>query len=240
MKEPLDLKAIAHRLYSFRKVGLKALVFGLAWYFAPAWLFILVALYLYFVPFFQWTKFLPAFIAILVLYVLVPATFAYALLGVILFGWLLAIRDLLFIDRRRAYEILFLGLLFFLLRAFYMANGTIRTGSFVMALLVAALIGWLFQVLVQNFPAKEGNRVGLQGVAAWLVAWLSWQMLTACLFLPLDFVFQSVLVFLLLFPVIDLLPAYLRGELLLKKVMMTFSFFFAFIVIILAAAPLGL
>jgi hypothetical protein len=232
-----DFRSLARRLYSFRYVVLKALIFGAAWYLLPAWLFVFVALYFYFVPFFRTGKFLPSFIAVLAIYFLAPATLAYALVGAILFGWLLGIRDLLFIDRRLAYEVLVLGLVFFLLRLFYMANEIISGGSFLGAFLMAILLSWMLYALMRapGIGSKEGQG-GHPAIMGWLSMLFFWEILTICLFLPLDFIYQSVIAFLLAVPVIDFLPAWFWGQFSRSKGLAMASVVFGGLVLVLASA----
>src|ERR1700735_5015882 len=98
----------------------KAAIFALGWFFLPFWLFLLLALYLYFFPFFQSRKLLGApFLGLLALTFIGPASFFMAIVFGLLFYYLLLIKDLVLIDRKAAYELFAFVLLFFFLRSFY-------------------------------------------------------------------------------------------------------------------------
>ncbi|HVO29031.1 MAG TPA: hypothetical protein VMT81_03560 [Candidatus Paceibacterota bacterium] len=214
---------------------LKAAVFALAWFFFPFWLFLLVALYLYFVPWFQTRKLLAPFLALLVLAYLQPAGLVFFLIFGALFYYLLLIKDLLVIDRRSAYELLVLALSFFLLRDFYGRFGGALTGAgFFWGFLTAALIGLLVRGFIRSFAERADapeNRAAA-GVSFLLI----WQFLMLGLFLPLDFVYQSVIVFLAVVLVADIIPERYLGGSSRTKLFVTSATVFTLAAIVLASA----
>ena len=70
----------------------------------------------------------------------------------------------------------------------------------------------------------------------WLSTFLAWQILIVCLFLPLDFVYQSVIAFLAIVLIADLLPDYLWNGFSRERVFATSSVIFSFLALVLASA----
>jgi hypothetical protein len=200
------LKSISKQIHW--SLLLRAGVFALAWFFLPFWLFFLVALYLYIIPPFQLGRLFWPFFALLVLTWLAPSgELQYAIIFALLFYYLLLIKDLLLIDRRSAYELLILAISFFLARDFFVYNGSslITATGVWYAFLAAALIGFLVNSFIRCFAGDE-PRKPMRRAVAWLSFILTWQMLLVALFLPLDFVYQSVVAFLATVLVIDFIP----------------------------------
>jgi len=65
---------------------------------------------------------------------------------------------------------------------------------------------------------------------------LTWQLLIVGLFLPLDFLYQSAIIFLVAVIILDLVPQYVFGELTRRKVLATGTVLFALLVIVLSSA----
>jgi len=63
-----------------------------------------------------------------------------------------------------------------------------------------------------------------------------WQLFLVGLFLPLNFLYQSAIVFLVAAILIDLVPQYIFGQLSRTKVLATGTVLFALLVIVLASA----
>jgi hypothetical protein len=221
------------RLVALRGSALKAIVFGVAWYFLPTWLFACVALVLYFVPFFQTSVFLSAFVGLLVLAAWAPAGILYGILLAMLFGWLLSIKDLMFIDRRVSYEMLVFTVSFFLLHQFYSSFGTLDGFALLGAFFVAALLGWMVRTLLLSF--NDGTKPEAW-VAFRLVGIVAWQAITICLFLPLDAIYQSVVAFLLIVPVVDIFSDYLFHGFSRQKIFITSGFAFTLLTLVLVSA----
>jgi hypothetical protein len=196
------LKSISRQIHW--SLLLKAAVFALAWFFLPFWLFLLIALYLYFIPFFNSRKLFWPFFALVVLTYIEPANPVYLLLFAVLFYYLLLIKDLLLIDRQVAYELLIIALEFFLIRSFYGHFGIMlmTTAAVWYSLLLAMIIGLLVNSMI--LYVAEGSF--LRRPAVWFATILVWQFLLLGLFLPLDFIYQSVVVFLAATLIIDLVP----------------------------------
>jgi hypothetical protein len=231
---------------------LRAAIFALAWYFFQGgwfWLFVLVALYLYFVPPFQAGRLLWPFIALLILAFAEPANLVFIIIFAALFYYLLLIKDLLLIDRKSAYEILIFALSFFLLRDFYRAaGGGISGWGIWYAFLLAAFLGILASRFMAVFSMGDPNasdnasrtKHPLRRIVAWLTFLLSWQFLILGLFLPLDFIYQSAIVFLILILVIDFAPNQYLGDITSSKILTTGIAVFAVLIIVLASARWGL
>jgi len=229
------LKSISRQIH-WSLLG-RAALFALAWFFLPFWLFALIALYLYFFPLFNTWKLFWLFFALLVLaYIEESGAGSSGLVFVVIFAalfyYLLLIKDLLLIDRKSAYELLILVLVFFLFRDFYGKIGigvgvgaasltSIITGvSLWYGLLVAALIGLLVNSFIRTFSdtinvntihsdniySDSVHENPMRRITVWLAFILVWQFLILGLFLPLDFAYQSVVVFLASVFIVDLLP----------------------------------
>ena len=222
---------------------LRAAVFALAWFFFPFWLFLLIALYLYFVPLFQAKKLAVPFFVLLILTYIEAPSILFLLIFAALFYYLLLIKDLLLIDRRSAYELVVLALAFFLIRSFYeyFGAGLITGASLWYGFSVAALIGLLINGFIRGFsdgPGSESVKRDISPrVAAWLAFLMVWQFLILGLFLPLDFVYQSVIIVLIAVPVIDFVPEYCFGGVASRrKVLTTGMAVFALLAIVLSSA----
>lgn len=111
-------------------LAVKAAVFGVVWYFSPGWFFFLVALYMYFIPPFNSAKLLAPFATLTLLCLVQPKSLIFMVIAAALFTWILLIRDLIFIDRKSAYEILVFALSFFLVRFFYVHAANPTAGKF--------------------------------------------------------------------------------------------------------------
>jgi hypothetical protein len=199
------LKSISRQIHW--SLLLRAALFALAWFFLPFWLFLLVALYLYLIPFFNSRRLFWPFFALLVLTYLEPGNLVYLIFFAAFFYYLLLIKNLLLIDRKSAYELLVLALSFFLIRSFYeqLGTGLLTAASLWYGFLLAVLIGFLVGSFIRYFSENAGKDP-VRRLSAWLVFILVWQFLSLGLFLPLDFVYQSAVVFLASVLVIDLVP----------------------------------
>jgi hypothetical protein len=232
------LKSILKQIHWF--LVLRALVFALAWVWLPFWLFALIALYLYLVPLFQAGKLASPFFVLLALSYVQPPSNGFALIFGVLFYFLLLIKDLLLIDRRSAYELLVLALSFLTLRDFYLKfNEGIGGGALGYALLAAAVLALLANSFVRCFWSDDAAK-GPRRAAALLLFLLFWQTLIAGLFLPIDFIYQSVAVFLVVVLLIDLIPEYLFGGLSRTKILTAGTVVFGLFVIVLGSARWGL
>jgi hypothetical protein len=206
---------------------IKAVVFGVAWFFLPFWLFLLVALYLYFVPFFQSHRLFWPFFALLILTFVEPANFLFLIVFAGLFYYLLLIKDLLLIDRRFAHELLVLVLSFLLVHDFYERFRWVIGGT---ALAYSLLLAILVVLMAKGFMEKA-NRLLL-----WLFFVLAWQFIVLGLFIPIDFIYQSLIVFIALFTLIDIISSYAFGSISRHKILATSLSASILLVIVLASA----
>jgi hypothetical protein len=221
---------------------LKAAVFAVAWWALPFWLFLLIALYLYFIPIQGSLKvWVPFFVLLLLCLVTAPDILIVLIFGAIFF-FILLVKDLLIIDRRFAYEVLVLVLSYLVVREFFLVSGGSLGGH---ALVYGVLAAWVLCIMIASFVknfspavpddgAKEAR--AFRRMSNWLVFMLAWQLLLVGLFLPLDFLYQSAIVFLVAVILIDLLPQYVFGELSRTKVLATGTVLFALLTIVLASA----
>ena len=219
---------------------LKAVIFAAAWLFLPFWLFLLVALYLYFIPVPQSGTIAGPFLVLLLLMFLEPAGLLFAVIFGLVFFYVLLIKDLVLIDRKSAYEITILFLAFLLFRDFYeRQGGTSTDASLFYSSIAALLVGFLISNFIRCFSGGE-QRPPLHKAAIWLSTLVIWQFLIAGLFLPVDFVYQTIITFIGSIFVIDLVPQYLFGESSRTKVLVTSSIVFVLFALILGSARWGL
>lgn len=233
---------------------IRAVVFALVWAVCPFWLFLLVALYLFFVPFSQIKIVIIPFLALLILTALQPTGFFAAVILGAIFWCTLLIKELYLVDRKSAYEALTLTLTYLLVRDFYLKAGDNFGGTaIVFALIIAFVISALFSTFIKNFterdalperepkPAESGNRSLLRKTTVFLVFFLVFEFLMTGLFLPLDFIYQSSIVFLLAALVMEFFGKHLfNGNLLRERVLAVSSSIFVLLVIILGSARWGL
>lgn len=252
------LKSILRRTHWSLLV--RAAIFAVSWYLLPLWLFTLIALYLYFVPIFRSGRLAAPFLILVILtYIEAPNPIFMVVFGLI-FYVLLLIKGLFLIDRRSAFEILVLMLSFLLLRDFYMALPQGIVGpSLWYAFLAAILITLLARSFVKYLSEEEATSAVLgpvptasapietpemrmhragekERMALWLTFLLIWQTLIVGLFLPVDFIYQTVAVFLVAVIIIDLMPEYLFGGLTRAKILTTVTIVLVLFALVLTAA----
>jgi hypothetical protein len=225
---------------------LKAVIFGVAWWALPWWLFLLVALYLYFVPITGAYKVSVPFFVLLLITLLQGQDVISAVIFGAVFYFIILVKDLIIINRRTTHEILMLVLSYLLIRGFFLHVG----GSFGWrSLLDSAVAAFAVSVLVASFiknfsvadalvPATANSREArsFRRMLGGMVFLLMWQLLIIGLFLPLNFLYQSAVVFLLAVVLMDLVPQYIFGELSRRKALATGIVLFALLIIVLASA----
>ena len=246
------LKSILNRIRW--SLLLKAAVFALAWYvpIIPFWLFVIIALYLYFSPLAQSRGLAWSFFVLLLLMFLEPVGPLFAVIFGAIFFYILLIKEFVLIDRASAHEVTVLALSFLLIRDFYMREGgSINGWSLFYSLCTALIVGMLISQFIRS---GEGSGItessassatgapagGIRRIATWLCMLVAWQFIIVGLFLPVDFVYQTVIVFLGIIPMIDLVPQYLSNGLSREKVLMTASVLFVLFVFTLGSARWGL
>jgi hypothetical protein len=213
---------------------LKAVIFAVAWWALPFWLFLVIALYVYFFPIAGTGKVSVPFFVLLLISLFEGQGIVDAIIFGAIFYFILLIKDLLIIDRRSAYEIMVLVLSYLLLRTFFLnVGGSFGLRAFFYGLIVAIAMSAMIASFIKNF--SEAPRP-FRRMLDWMMFLLLWQLLIVGLFLPLDFLYQSSIVFLASALLIDLVPQYVFGELTRAKVLATGSVIFSFLVIVAASA----
>lgn len=233
------LRSILRRI-SWSSV-LKAVLFAVAWWALPFWLFALVALYLYFVPITGAGKVSALFWVLLLITFLQKPDVVFAVIFGVVFYFLLLVKDLIIIDRRSAYELLMLVLAYLLIRGFFLnVGGAFGWGSLFDGAVGAAALAVLITSFIKNFAvvpegaAHEARH--FRRTLGWMAFLLAWQLFIVGLFLPLNFLYQSTIIFLVAIILLDLVPQYVFGELTRAKVFATGIVLFPLLVIVLASA----
>lgn len=173
----------------------RAAAFGAAWFFLPRWLFFCVALYLYFRPFFRSSKLLLPFALVIFFAFLLPVNLlSAALLGTIFF-LVLGVKELFFIDRFSAYELLIFLLLFLgFLNFFSRFENWKGVSPFFWSLVIGFAFWGLFRGAMGYYPVHARPRH--EGIAAAVAAFLVWECAWLVLFLPFTFFYQAALLLL--------------------------------------------
>ena len=223
---------------------IRAAVFAVAWWYFPAWIFLVVACGVYFLPSFESLKNLPAFLVLLGIALATSPTALMAVIYGAICYYLLLIKDLFVIDRKSARAILAMALAFFLFREFFFAwTAGLSAGSLLWAWIVAFAFGVLVNGVIMARRGKEvdderGRRP--RRVAVGVATMLMFEILVICLFLPVDFIYQSIVAFLAAALLLDLVPAYLFRELEPRRVRATAIAIAALLVVVLASAKWGI
>lgn len=214
----------------------KALVLGAVWLLASSRLvFFVVALSIYFFPIFRPFEMIGPLLFTLILAVLLPQTIWTALFLGSVFFLVLGIKDLVFVKRDSAYQML-AALLWLAISSVFFLN--IRTFEYPFA---SILIGLLFFILVRNFllyvlHAYGEGRSHLRrevlvsgGIGALVISELAW----AYMFLPLIPLHQTALLFFAGTIIMEFLIQNARGKLGRTMIIANTSVFVGFLVIIL-------
>lgn len=213
---------------------LRAGVFGLAWLFLPYWLFFLVAIYFYCKPFFHTRRLIWPFVLTLFAAFVLPVNFWLALFLSALFYLIVGIKNLSLVDRFSSHQLLVFFLLFLIFLAFFIhfenwQNWQVSFWSLGLSL--------SFFLLAKDLVGYESEKKRKTHVFAVLTAaFFVWQASLVVLFLPLNYFYQTALLFLTAVVSLDLLFEYFQGKLDRHKILTGFSAFFVFTSLILASA----
>jgi hypothetical protein len=148
-----------------------------------------VALYCYFLPFFRARSLLAPFLVLFLLALLVTPGIFYAVCGAVVFGLILAIKDLVIVNRRQAYEFL-VFLLSFAGFLFLYSRFAAWSAPTAFAALAAAVILWSWLVLAAPEHGAAAARAPLL-----LAALLLFEAGAVIFFLPLSFFSKAALLF---------------------------------------------
>lgn len=84
-------------------------------------------------------------------------------------------------------------------------------------------------------PEIKISKGHFRSIATWLITLLSWQMVLVGLFLPLDFIYQSIVVFVAVTFFYELIVGYFSNDLSRGKIFVTAGIFFSIMVLLLAS-----
>ena len=110
--------AVTH-IISLRGLFFKAGIMGLLWLFLPFWIFLAAGFYFFFFPFFQPLRLALPFFLTLVAAAVLPANFLFALFLAVLFFLILGIKNLIFVNRFGAHQLLVFSLLLLMFLSFF-------------------------------------------------------------------------------------------------------------------------
>ncbi|MEK7546614.1 MAG: hypothetical protein AAB536_00290 [Patescibacteria group bacterium] len=236
---PFDfIRRKAKTVFSLRGLLIKSCIFGLCWFFLPFWIFLLVGVYFYFTPFFQSFNLFIPFLMTLAAAAYVPYGFWPAVFLGILFFLILGIKNLIFVNRFENHQIMVFLLLFLIFFGFF---SHFENWEKWIISTISLGIGLSFFLLFKELADyTRGNIGSKKNLAACLGSFLLWQASSVIIFLPINYFYQTALLFLLSVITTDVLLEYLNKNLDRKKILVDFSIFFAVTAAILASANWGL
>mgnify|MGYP001616747163 FL=1 len=220
---------------------LKSASFGVGWLVLPFWLFLILAAYLYLLPFFRPLKMALAFLILIFLVLESPHAIWMAVLYSVLFYLILGIKDLVFIERRPYYEMLILLITFIVFIGFF--NIFEERGGY-SAYISALLVSLIFFFLTRGFLDNDGGIyardiafVRRRDVCVAVLSLLIWQMFAVLMFLPVNFLYQAAILFLFTTVGLEMVSDYLENSLTNRRILFDFSVFIVFLVVILGLIP---
>jgi len=219
---------------------IKAVALGGIWYFLPFPVFLLLALYFYFVPLFRPSELRAPFLVTLVLAFFLPSGFWSAAFLIVMIYLILGTKDLIFINRKAVYETIVFLSMFTLFFYFFLEFGTwfgflSVLGSIVVAFFVYLLLKGFINyegVLGEKFTAEDrSHRFLVVGLSSFLI----WQLIWVLVFLPVGAIYQTAILFLVSIVLLEFVLAYFNRSLTPRKVLVNFTLFFIFMVLILTS-----
>jgi hypothetical protein len=232
---------------SLQSLVLRAVIFGAAWFLLPFWLFLVVALYLYFSSLFRPFKLIFPFLVTLFFAFAEQPQFFTAILLAAIFYLILGIKDLVFIDRKSDYGILILLIMFLIFTRLFSHYENWSTRSAFFYAFAAGVSFFILFIGLSGEHVSEGvavteagagskSRLIMPAVASLAV----WQITLAVFFLPLEFLYQSALAFLFAAVLLEIASDYLNNVLSRRKMLVYFSAFLTAAVFILGSARWGM
>lgn len=206
----------------------------------PFWLFVILALYFYLIPFFGIKKFALPFSAIIFFAAIEPKNALFAVIFAGAFYLIFGVKDLIFIERKPAYETLAMLLAFFAFIDFFSHFDSWDGWWTFLCVFIAGIFiflvtrGFFNYGVESDIFAREKFRQGW--VFAAIVGLVSAETMIVGLFLPLNYLYQSALAFLATALATEFSSEYLEGKLVRRTMLANLSIFLAFAVIILGSA----
>lgn len=186
---------------------------------SPLLIFFVAAFYFYMVPLFRPGSLGVPFAMFLGLALLLPGGILSALALGAIFALLLGIKDLLFVDRETAYEILVFAVLFLTALIFYSTGTSAPVG---IALLAPVFPGLIYFLLVRVMPWRDPPRTLHHPTASLLGAFLAGEAALVLALLPLDYLYQAGMLFMLMVLLIFLDVRHKEGTLTSRVVLSAF------------------
>lgn len=230
------LKSISNRIHW--SLVIKACALGLLWLLLPFWVFFLAAVYFYLIPFFQPFRLIIPFVLTIAVASFLPYNFWFAVFLGLLFFLILGIKNLIFVNRFDNHQLMVFLLLFLLFFSFF--SGFENWRGLIVSWAALAL-GFSFYFLfheLAGYTSEHGRTKKI--VIAALGSLLIWQAAVAVLFLPVNYFYQTAVLFLSSVILVDIFLEYLNGGLNRRKILSDFSIFFVLSAVILASASWGL
>ncbi len=217
----------------------RALVFALAWLILPFPAFFIVALALFFFPFFHpFRLWFPFLLVLIFAGTIAPFGWAAIFLGV-LFFLILGVKRLFIIDRFHAHQILIFLFAFLLFLTFFsrfpvLFGWSAFASSAAVAMAYFFLLRGTLQYAIETNHEEGSSERRRRMLAAGLVAFFVWQAMIALAFLPIRFLGQTALLLLCTVTATEIALGHMRAALSRRKLLAECSIFLALTVFILA------
>jgi hypothetical protein len=220
--------------FSMRVLVIKSFILSLSWFFLPFWAFFVVSFYFYLVPFFRPFKLLVPFILTLATAFIVPHSPWFGVFLAILFFLLLGIKNLIFINRFDNHQLVVFLILFLIFFGFFRHFEDWQKSIISLASLGLGLSFFFLFNELADYSKESGkkSKIFISGLGSFLL----WQVAMAVLFLPLNYFYQTAILFLFSVILTDILLEYFGGKIGKRKILWDFSIFFVIAVIVLASA----
>lgn len=213
---------------------LKPAVLGMLFLISPFWIFATAALSMYFVPWFRPRVLLLELLFLLLAAFFLPAVFWSGIALGVLFFLILGIKELVIVDRERAYETLVLLLSFLMILGFFLmpSSGNWKgIAPFAGALVLGACLALLFR----RMPWEGENLLPGETSAA-IGGFLVVEGTSAVLFLPLGPFSQAAILFAFTLALTLLIAAWRKQFLGRTLFLASFGFFAAVIIAVVLLA----
>lgn len=236
-------------LYFFPRTGtgglfLRSIAVALAWLIFPRWVFMFLVLYFYFVPTFRAFALMIPFILFLFSSFIFPAgVLSSAFLG-LLFFLIIGTKEFLFIEREEAYKgMIFLFLFVSFLGTFHVVAWWELSWLWLWILVAVGFLIVEFDALRHGYHAgniEQSLAARRMRIAFVCIAFFIWQGGIVVSFLPINFFYQTILLFISVVALTETAIDYARDELSQRRLFMYFAVFFVVSVATLAAIPWGI
>ena len=117
-------------------------------------------------------------------------------------------------------------------------NYGIEKWNLILSFFFSVIIGLLVQNLISFFKENVFERKdNLSKIIPWIIFFLSWELILAGIFIPINFIYQSIIVFIGFTFFYELIMGYFWNELSRERIFIISGIFFSLMVLFLVSAP---